>query len=53
MSEGEAKAKAAMELFVNSIASRTPYTGEEAKYKVGSVEDSLKGDYTTEDAWAE
>jgi len=53
MSGDEAKAKAAMELFVNSIASRTPYAGEGAKYKVGSVEDSLKADYTVDDAWAE
>ncbi len=53
MGENEAKAKAAMELFVNSFATRTAYAGEGAKYKVGSVEDSLKADYTVDDAWAE
>ena len=51
---GEEKAAA---LFLAGLQSsgltRTAYTGEGAKYKVGNVEDSLKGDYTTEDAWAE
>ncbi len=53
MGESEAKAKAAMELFVNSIATRTTYADEGAKYKVGDIGDSLKGAYTTDEAWAE
>ncbi len=38
--------KAAMELFVNSIATRTPYVGSGAKINVGDIGDSLKGAYT-------
>ena len=44
-------------LFLSGLQSsglaRTAYTGKGAKIKVDNVEDSLKGDYTTEDAWAE
>jgi len=50
------KKAAAMELFVSSLtaaASRTSYAGAGAKIKVDNVEDSLKGAYTTDDAWAE
>ncbi len=47
------EAKKAMDLFVNSIATRTAYIGEGAKSKASSVEDSLKGDHTVDDAWAE
>ena len=45
---------AAMELFAKAVTAAKPsYIGKGAKIKVDNVEDSLKGDYTTEDAWAE
>ena len=51
---GEEKAAA---LFLSGLQSsgltRTAYTGDGAKYKVSNVEDSLKADYTVDDAWAE
>ena len=51
---GEEKAAA---LFLSGLQSsgltRTAYTGNGAKIKVDNVEDSLKGVYTVDDAWAE
>ena len=45
---------AAMELFAKAVTAAKPsYIGKGAKIEVGDIGESLKGDYTTEDAWAE
>ena len=54
MASGEEKAAA---LFLSGLQSsgltRTTYTGKGAKIEVNDIGESLKADYTVDDAWAE